>query len=539
MEPQKIMVVEDSQTQSLSLKRALEKEGWEVRCSSSGEAALEELNSRIFDLIVVDYRLPGIGGDELCRRLQMNLNTRGIPILMLTAEETQAAQLRGLESGADDYVPKSADEGILLLRIRALLRKSRVQSFFLGRGEPPFRQARLLAIDDSPTYLAYLSHELGREGYRVEPAANGAEGIARLSRESFDAALVDLMMPEMDGVEVCRRINSRRLRTDNPIVVLMLTARETKEDMTRGLQAGADDFVGKSSDIAVLKARIGALLRRKFLQEENQKILTELKERELQALRERAQKEAAQAKAALAEKLERTASELSAANKELETFTYSASHDLRAPLRAIAGFSRILMDEHSGRLDAEARRLLSVIRDNTLKMGRLIDELLHFSRLGRGELSSSEIPMRGLVESVWEELLAQESRRPALRLEELPQAWGDPGMIRQALVNLLSNALKFTRKKEKAAVEVGGKAQDGENVYHVKDNGAGFDMKYADKLFGVFQRLHGEEEFEGTGVGLAIVQRVILRHGGRVWAEGKVGEGASFYFTLPAGRGVP
>jgi len=219
--------------------------------------------------------------------------------------------------------------------------------------------------------------------------------------------------------------------------------------------------------------------------------------------------------------------ELAALNKELESFTYSVSHDLRAPLRAIDGFGRIIEEDYGPRLDDEGRRLLAVVRSSSKQMGQLIDDLLDFSRLGRQDLSKQSVDMAAL---------AREAAREAgiePDLGALPAAHADPALLRQVWLNLLGNAAKYSGKRPDARIEVGGRQEDGQSVYWVRDNGVGFDMRYAGKLFGVFQRLHGADEFPGTGVGLAIVQRVVSRHGGRVWAEGRVGEGACFHFTLP------
>ncbi len=230
---------------------------------------------------------------------------------------------------------------------------------------------------------------------------------------------------------------------------------------------------------------------------------------------------------------DRTA-QLQSANRELESFAYSVSHDLRAPLRAIDGFSKMLVRDVSENLGPEERRKFQIIRDSAQKMGQLIDDLLAFSRLGRQAVSLADIDMEDLVRQVWKECLAVGAERQMeLKVDRLPWALGDSALIRQVLSNLLSNAVKFTKPRERAVIEVGGWREDGESVYYVKDNGVGFDMRYRDKLFGVFQRLHGADEFEGTGVGLALVQRIIHRHGGRVWAEGKEDEGATFYFSLP------
>ena len=237
--------------------------------------------------------------------------------------------------------------------------------------------------------------------------------------------------------------------------------------------------------------------------------------------------------------IERTA-ELQAANKELEDFTYTVSHDLRAPLRAIDGFSGMLLRDLKERVDGEAFRKLSIVRQSVQKMNQLIEDLLAFSRLGKKAMSFSTIDMEGLVDEVWGEQHGLEpGRKLELRRGPLPRAFGDRAFVKQVFSNLLSNSVKFTRPKSEALIEVGGEKKRGESLFYVKDNGVGFDMRYYGKLFGVFQRLHSEAEFEGTGVGLAIIYRIIQRHGGRIWAEGKVGEGATFYFTLPAGEKVP
>ncbi len=233
--------------------------------------------------------------------------------------------------------------------------------------------------------------------------------------------------------------------------------------------------------------------------------------------------------------LESRAAALEAANKELEAFSYSVSHDLRAPLRAVDGFSRMVLTDYAPKLDDEGRRMLGVIRSEAQRMGRLIDDLLAFSRLGRQTIESARIDMHALVQEVCDELLALEPERQVrFELHPLPSALGTQSMIRQVWINLIGNALKFTKEREVAEIEIGvTEDESGGRVYYVKDNGVGFDMRYAEKLFGVFQRLHSQQEFPGTGVGLALVQRIVQRHGGRVWAEAEVNRGATFYFMLP------
>jgi PAS domain S-box-containing protein len=240
----------------------------------------------------------------------------------------------------------------------------------------------------------------------------------------------------------------------------------------------------------------------------------------------------------LNDELARNVRYLENANKELEAFSYSVSHDLRAPLRAIDGFSQVLLEEYSNKVDDEGQRFLRIIRANSQKMGQLINDLLAFSRLSRQALNLAFVDMDTLAgEAVEEQKTAVPDRTVNWKVDRLPPAYGDRSMIRQVLVNLVANAVKFTRPREDAEIEIGARSEKAENVYYVKDNGVGFDMQYYGKLFGVFQRLHRDEEFEGTGVGLAIAQRVVHRHGGRIWAESKPGAGATFFFALPGNSG--
>lgn len=232
--------------------------------------------------------------------------------------------------------------------------------------------------------------------------------------------------------------------------------------------------------------------------------------------------------------LEERSRQLEAANQELESFSYSVSHDLQTPLRAIDGYARMILKKSGAQLDEETKVKFTVIRENIQKMGKLINDLLAFSRLGRKELSLKTVEVVSLVDEVWGELHALHAdRKLTLCLEPLPPALGDRALLKEVFGNLLANAVKFTRIRPEAVITVSGCVEGDETVYSITDNGVGFDMAYAGKLFGVFQRLHTAEEYEGTGVGLAIVQRIIHRHGGRIWAESEEGKGAAFHFTLP------
>jgi K+-sensing histidine kinase KdpD len=254
---------------------------------------------------------------------------------------------------------------------------------------------------------------------------------------------------------------------------------------------------------------------------------------------EQAQEEATRVNAELEQRVEERTAQLNSTIRELEAFSYSISHDLRAPLRAIDGFSKMLYEDYYARLDDEGKRVIDIIRNNTLNMGRLIDGLLAFSRLGRQALGQSRLSMSEIAHDAVEEVRAQsDARNVEFRVSELPDAVGDRVLLRQVWINILSNAVKFTRGRNPSIIEIAWKPDRENNIFFVRDNGVGFDAKYADKMFGVFQRLHAATEFEGTGLGLAIVQRIVHRHGGRVWAEGVVGSGATIYFSLPNVNGA-
>jgi two-component system sensor kinase len=231
----------------------------------------------------------------------------------------------------------------------------------------------------------------------------------------------------------------------------------------------------------------------------------------------------------------RDITELRQRTEELESFTYSVSHDMRAPVRAVDGFTKILIEEYAGLLDDEGRRLLEIVRQNTEKMGELIDGLLALSRIGREKVAFADVNMSELAKTAFDEQKAEagKQRHIALKLDSLPPAYGDRRLITQVFQNLVANAIKFTRNQSAATIEVGYQPGANEDIYFVRDNGVGFDMNHAQKLFGTFQRLHGANEFEGSGIGLATVRRIIERHGGRVWAESKPNKGATFYFSLP------
>lgn len=381
------------------------------------------------------------------------------------------------------------------------------------------RQEKILLVDDTPSTFDILRCPLEKEGYHVYVANNGEKAIKRAAQIIPNLILLDVLMPGMDGLETCRRLKNSKDTRQVPII--FMTALTSTENKVAGFKAGGVDYITKPIEIEEVLVRIKTQLTlskmHRKLELQNRRLKREITER-------RHAEELIKKKIAL----------LEATNKELESFSYSVSHDLRAPLRAISGFCQILDSEYASKLDSEGKRLVEIIIQNAHEMSQLINDLLNFSHSGWQAMRYTEVDMTKLVKEVIQELksIAPE-RKIDFRIASLPSAQGDRALLHQIFMNLLNNAVKFTAPKENAVIEVGSKLYKGEVFYYVKDNGVGFDMQYSDKMFGVFQRLHRSEEFDGTGVGLAVVQRIINRHGGRVWAEGKVGNGAAFYFTLP------
>lgn len=525
--PSTVLVIDDSATFREALRAAIGEAGYAVLTAASGEEGLRLAADQRPTAIVVDGVLPGIDGATVIRRVRLDAALRGVPCLLLTGSEDKGAELRALDAGADAFVRKEEDVTVVLARLTAMLRSA-------ASAQPGEAAAsllgpkKILAVDDSVTYLHALADALRGEGYDVVPARSGEEALDLLAIQSVDCILLDLLMPGLGGHETCRRIKSAPILRDVPLV--MLTALEDRETMIEGLSAGADDYIPKSTELEVLKARVRAQIRRKQFEDENRHIREQLLQKELEAAEARAAHELAETRAVLAEELARK-------NKELEAFSYSVSHDLRAPLRSIDGFSQALLEDYGDRLDPTAQDYLRRVRGAAQRMGELIDDLIQLSRVGRAELNRSRLDVSEMARAVAADLRKREVERDVeFVIHDGLVANADVRLIRVVLENLLGNAWKFTGKTAAARVEFGAALIDGSRVFFVRDNGAGFNMAYVDKLFAPFQRLHADADFPGTGIGLATVSRIVDRHGGRVWAEGTVGGGAAFYFTMPPVR---
>jgi two-component system, sensor histidine kinase and response regulator len=364
----------------------------------------------------------------------------------------------------------------------------------------------ILLVDDKPQNLSVLESILDGPEYRLTLAQSAQEALLALVANDYALIVLDVRMPETSGFELAQMIKGRKKTKDIPIVFLTAHYAED-EHVLSGYSAGAVDYLTKPINPVILKSKVA--------------VFAELY-RKTQALDE--------ANRALNLRNQ----ELLVANKELEAFSYSVSHDLRAPLRHIDSFVQIVREEAESCLTASCRRYLDVISGAAKQMSRLIEGLLAVSRLGRAEIRRSPVKLDELLKEVLLELERDiEARNIAWEISPLPEIRADRALLKVVWTNLISNAVKYTCRRQPAEIRIGCADKPGEFEFFVRDNGAGFDMRHSDKLFGVFQRLHHPDEFEGTGIGLANVRRIITRHGGRTWAEGKVGEGATFYFALP------
>jgi DNA-binding response OmpR family regulator len=519
-----ILVIDDSATFREELRGALEPLGYGVITAATGEEGLRVAAMRRPAALIVDGVMPGIDGATVIRRLRLDGVLRGLPCLLLTASDEQGAELRALDAGADAFVRKEEDLGVILARFTAMLRTARTEPQASTHSSPK----RILAVDDSLTYLQELGFELRDEGYDVVLARSGEEALDVVAVQSVDCILLDLLMPGIGGQETCRRIKASPALRNIPLI--MLTAVEDRQALIEGLGTGADDYIAKSSEFDVVRARVQAQIRRKQFEDENRHIRERLLRSELEAAEARAARELAEAKAELVD-------ELKSKNEELEAFSYSVSHDLRAPLRGVDGFSQALLEDYSDRLDETGQNYLRRIRAGAQRMAALIDDMLLLSRVNRAQIERERVDVSGLAQTVAEELGRQNpDHKVAVLIQPELTAHADRGMMRILLENLLGNAWKFTARTAEARIEIRADTSGTESVFLVKDNGAGFDMAHAGALFQPFQRLHSEADFPGTGIGLATVRRIVDRHGGRIWAEGTVDRGATVFFTVPISR---
>jgi DNA-binding response OmpR family regulator len=520
----KVLVVDDSPTFREVIREVLTAAGYDTVSAASGEEGLSIAAITLPVAIIVDGQLPGMDGPTLIRHVRLDPALRRTPCLLLSGSDERGAELRALDAGADAFVRKGEGGEVVLARLQAMIRAA---SAGADSGSPRLiGSKRILVVDDSPTYLHEISSALRGEGYDVVLARCGEEALELLAVQPVDCILLDLMMPGLSGTETCQRIKAAPFMRDIPLI--MVTAQQERDIMLDALGGGADDYISKSAELDVLKARLRAQLRRKQFEDENRRMREELMQRDFEAAEARAARELADTRTRLAAELERK-------NKELEAFSYSVSHDLRAPLRGIDGFSQALLEDYGPQLDEQAQSYLRRIRANAQRMGTLIDDLLLLSRVTRAELHVTPVELASLSTEIVADLRRHDpERKVAITIEPNQYVLGDRGLLLIVLENLIGNAWKFSSKVEAAEVTIGSSVVSGARTCFVRDNGAGFDPQYASKMFTPFQRFHTEADYPGTGIGLATVYRIIDRLDGRVWAESSPGQGATFFFTLPS-----
>ncbi|HEU5111112.1 MAG TPA: response regulator, partial [Micromonosporaceae bacterium] len=515
-----VLVIDDSATFRSELRRTLEREGYAVVTAATGEDGLRAAADQRPSAIVVDGVLPGADGATVIRRIRLDAALRHVPCLLLTGSEDPGAELQALDAGADAFVRKDTDTTLVLAKLAAVLRHATTAPGHTGSVHGP---KRVLVVDDSPAYVDRVAEALRDDGYDVVPARSGREALELLTSQGVDCIILNPDLPGLSGRETCRRVRATPALRDLPLV--MVTADPDREAMLAWLGAGADDCVHKADDLEILKARVRAQMRRKQVQDENRHARDQVLRREMAASEARAARELAATRAALVEELEWK-------NRELEAFNYAVSHDLRNPVQVVQGLSELLLDDCGDALGDSGRQRLARIHASASKMADLINAMLRLSHASRSDVSRSDVDISGAAEEIVADLRRRDPDR-VVRCEVQPgmTASADADLMCVLLENLIGNAWKYTARTDGARITVGARTDGDQVVFFVRDNGAGFDAAHGDSLFRPYQRLHSDTEFPGTGIGLATAHRVIERHGGRIWAESAVGEGATFYFT--------
>jgi DNA-binding response OmpR family regulator len=518
-----VLVIDDSPTFREGLRLELEQAGYVVVTAATGEEGLRTAVGLQPGAVIVDGSMPGIDGATVIRRMRQDAILRRTPCLLLTASEDRSNEVRALDAGADAYVRKEDEPNVILARLAAVLRSSSSSP-----GSAPARASflgpkKILAVDDSATFLQELASQLRDESYDVVPVRSGEEALELLAAQSVDCILLDLEMPGLSGQETCRRIKATP--SGRSIPLLILTAREDPGAMIDSMNAGADDYVPKSSDFEILKARLRAQLRRKQFEEESHA------------------QELARTRAALLSEVQQKNAELVQANRLKTEFLANMSHELRTPLNSIIGFTEVLIDEKFGGLNERQRRYLQNVHQSGRHLLRLINDLLDQSKIeaGRLEVARQRCAARHLTyEAVTTVQPMADAKQITLVTDprdapRLPFVAGDMTRFRQVIFNLLANAIKFT--------PIGGRVEvrsqlgaDGSYVRTtVSDTGPGIPADEIGRLFTPFTQLPGTRELHvtGTGLGLALSKNLVELMGGRIGVVSTPGEGATFFVELP------
>jgi PAS domain S-box-containing protein len=550
--PRHILIVENIAAQAQMLCHILEEEGYQVSVADNGQSALEMTARLRPSLVVSGVKIPEMSGYELCRQIKADADLRAIPVILVTSLSDPAEVLLGLQSGADSFVIKPYERSHMLARVEhAISNRGISQATDDGSPAEIFFHGERHHISASRTQiLNLLMSTYDAAMQRNNELHESREQLRERTAEVLEAnRFLDSMIEHIPTpVYIKDAVQLRYVRVNR--------AQERLTGMSRAEMLGKsahDLFDGNDADISVAQDHrvlasgiIEEIPEHRFSSHKGIRLLHTYK---VPVFGEGAEpthvlgiseditqrKELEKVIADLHSALKVRAEDLEATNKSLESFTSAASHDLRSPLSVIGGYAGLLEKNYADRLDEKGLHYLSVIGTRVKSMARLIDDLLSFSRLSLQEVQKTDVDMNALAAQVVADLPlgGPGAQKPVIQLGVLPPAPADPGLLRQVWVNLLSNAVKYSRLATNPQIEVSGHIEGAEAIYTVRDNGAGFDMAHYDKLFQVFERLHTDQEFEGTGVGLASVRRVVTRHGGRVWAEGVVEQGAVFHFALP------
>jgi two-component system NtrC family sensor kinase len=558
-----ILLVEDSETQALQLRHVLETNGFNISWRSTAEAALDSLNEKLPDLVIADYHLPGMNGDELTRQMRLNVRTRAIPVIMLTEARERAVERQGLESGADAYISKSAEQELIILRIKALLRRrsSPIGDSREERQSPSFgtfRRACILIADDSPTRRTYLQSLLAHEGYAVTPSADPDEALrlVRSGDTTWDCVLVNLLSPSFDGIELCRRLNLYRGLAPLPgadapsFAIVGLGNEEGGNILARAFAAGIDDIVPSNLEADVMRVRIRALVRRKLMQDENWRIEAELRERELALARARAEAASAEALAKANRELEETNHLLKGAQAQLVQAAKMASlgelvagiaHEINNPLafiQAHQGTVERLLGEIAAKLPSEAglERQVQKSQDRVtamkLGLGRiqeLVLNLRRFSRLDEGDFQTVNVP-----ESI-ETVLALLGHKLGARIDvrrrynAVPDLYCSPALLNQVVMNIVGNAADAI--KGTGGIDIETESNKTTYTIRISDTGPGIPPELRERIFEPF--FTTKPVGSGTGLGLAIAYSVVQAHKGSIMVDSGPAGGASFTIRIP------
>lgn len=536
----KILVVDDSPENLKAVLLMLRKTEFILLQAESGEECMKITTSEKPDIIILDINLPDINGYEVCRQIKSNTDTEGIFILLSTAINiTPSDQTKGFESGAEGFIIKPFTRNELLARLSPLVRLARAEKErieFIARIKESESRYQAL-VENSPDLIAICRDN---KILFMNPAGKSMLEIDNNNEAIQDFEITRFVDPNManDFINTIRTT----LQTNEKINYEAELVTSTGKPLPMEITFIPIKYEGNLA-IQITGRDISVQIREHEKLEKYSKELEEKVKLRLAEVKEKSAKleESQRALTYLLEDVNESRLELENANRnllslnrELEAFTYTVSHDLRAPIRAIDGFSRILVEEYFNQLDDEGKRLLGIIINSAAKMQQLIDDLLAFSRLGSKQPAKHQIDSNMLIAQIIDEVKAAYPGRNLLfQIGDLPGIFGDQGMIKQVFVNIIGNAAKFTAKREVAKIEIGGESENGVARIWVKDNGVGFDMIYAQKIFEVFQRLHDSKDFEGTGIGMAIVKKIIDKHNGKIIPESEPGKGSVFTVELP------